>query len=143
MIGGLRGIVGEVERDRVLIWCAGVAYQVRCSGMLLASLRARRDQPCTLSVITIVRETELSLIGFEEADERSMFELLCLVKNLGPGKALSALSGATADEIAKAIHGHDVKQLASMCRGIGNTLAEAIVKDLADHHGIARLAGLA
>ena len=40
-----------------------------------------------------MRETDITLYGFYEHSERSLFDLLITVKNVGPSTAIAMLSG--------------------------------------------------
>lgn len=70
-----------------------------------------------------------TLIGFASAEDREFFRLFTTVKNIGPGKALRALSRSTG-ELARAIEENDVRLLAGL-KGIGEKTARQIVVELA------------
>ena len=69
------------------------------------------------------------LYGFKHELERDFFEELMRVDDLGPSKALSAISSLSVPQIARAIVDRDVKTLKSL-KGIGEKTAEKIIAEL-------------
>ncbi len=121
---------GKLVRDvgRVIIDCNGVGYEVTCSAYTLAALPADGER-VTLRIFTQVREIEISLYGFFEAQERALFDLLVTVKNVGPSTASAILSGASPRDIATLIARQDVAGLVRI-KGIGKKTAELLVVEL-------------
>jgi len=76
-----------------------------------------------------IRDEELRLYGFATEDERSLFLRLTAVSNIGPGTALTVLSGMTVNDFRRAVARED---LPALCRvkGIGRKTAERIVVEL-------------
>ena len=50
-----------------------------------------------------VRENELALYGFLDADEKQLFEILLGVSGVGPKAALSVMSTLSADTLRRAV----------------------------------------
>lgn len=123
---------GTLLRDdgRVVVDCGGVGYEVSCSAYTLAALPASGER-VTLRVFTQVRETEIALFGFVDAQERGLFDLLITVKNVGPSTAITILSGANPRDIATLIAREDVPGLTRI-KGIGKKTAELLVVELRD-----------
>jgi len=123
---------GTLIRDgeHVIVDCGGVGYEVTCSALTLAALPASGER-VTLRVFTQVRETEIALFGFLEAQERALFDLLITVKNVGPSTAIAILSGAGPRDIAGLIAREDVAGLTRI-KGIGKKTAELLVVELRD-----------
>lgn len=127
MIARLEGTLLR-EGDLVVVDCRGVGYEVTCSAYTMAALPAH-GQPVTLRVYTQMRETAIALYGFAEHTERSLFDLLITVKNVGPSTAIAILSGAGPRDIAALIARQDVAGLTRI-KGIGKKTAELLVVEL-------------
>jgi Holliday junction DNA helicase RuvA len=127
MIARLEGTLVR-EGDQVIVDCNGVGYEVTCSAYTLAALPAAGER-ITLRIFTQVRETEIALYGFYEHTERSLFDLLITVKNVGPSTAVAILSGAGPRDIAALIARQDVPGLVRI-KGIGKKTAELLVVEL-------------
>jgi len=123
---------GTLIRDgeHVVVDCGGVGYEVTCSAFTLAALPASGER-VILRVFTQVRETEIALFGFLDAQERALFDLLITVKNVGPSTAIAILSGSTPRDIATLIAREDVPGLIRI-KGIGKKTAELLVVELHD-----------
>ena len=121
---------GKLVRDasRVVIDCNGVGYEVSCSAFTMAALPADGER-VALRVYTQVRENEIALYGFFEAQERALFDLLITVKNVGPSTASAILSGASPRDIATLIAQQNVPGLVRI-KGIGKKTAELLVVEL-------------
>lgn len=116
------------DGDRVIIDCNGIGYEVTCSAYTMAALPADGEK-VTLRVHTQVRENEIALYGFFEAQERALFDLLITVKNVGPSTASAILSGSSPRDIATLIARQDVPGLVRI-KGIGKRTAELLVVEL-------------
>ena len=129
MIGRLRGLLVGRDGAQVLIECAGVGYEVTCSGYTLAALPTL-DEEVTLRVFTQAQENKIALYGFLTAAERELFDLLITVKNVGPSSAMAILSGGGEPRgIAELIAREDVTGLTRI-KGVGKKTAELLVVEL-------------
>jgi holliday junction DNA helicase RuvA len=123
MIATLRGEVTQIEDTALVIEVGGVGLRV----MVPAPLRARMKVGEAIFIYThlIVRETELSLYGFESQSERDLFNLLLGVDGVGPKAALSVLSTMNIETVQRAIFG-DEPELLSRVPGVGKKTAQKI-----------------
>ncbi|MCB9547207.1 MAG: Holliday junction branch migration protein RuvA [Myxococcales bacterium] len=128
MIGRLRGTLQQKLVEEVIVDVGGVGYAVVCPLSVLEALPPE-GAAAELVVHTHVREDQLVLYGFRDADERALFRLLISTTGIGPKLAMAALGGMTAERVARAIVDADVKALASI-PGIGKRTAERIVLEL-------------
>ena len=127
MIARLEGILLR-DNDQVIVDCNGVGYEVTCSAYTLASL-PKHGEKVVLRIYTQVRETDISLYGFVDPQERGLFDLLITVKNVGPSTAVAILSGSSPRDIAALIAREDVAGLTRI-KGIGKKTAELLVVEL-------------
>jgi len=131
MIGRLHGTLVDRNGVDVIVDCGGVGYVVTCSGQTLAGLPAL-GETVTLLIHTAVRETEIALYGFGTPEERTLFDLLITVKNVGPSSAVQILSGGhTPRGVAELIVRDDTAGLTRI-KGVGKKTAEMLVVELRD-----------
>ena len=139
MIASLRGMVLERGAGRVVLDVGGVGYLLQTT-----SSAARMSVPgeeVTLVTHLNVREDALTLYGFAESAERSMFELLLGVSGVGPKAALAIVSGFAPDQIRRAVATSDHALFTSI-PGIGRRTAERVVVDLKDKVGAMEIAAV-
>ena len=128
MISKLKGLVDEIGDTWVDIDVQGVCYRLACSAKTLSSLPAS-GEAVTLYTQMIVREDDMSLLGFQSSEERSLFHLLTSVQGVGTRVGLALFSIGTPHEIAHAIACEDK---AFICRadGVGPKLAGRLLNEL-------------
>ena len=76
-----------------------------------------------------VRDDGMSLFGFADKKEKTLFNDLIQISGVGPKMAATILSGLPVDDIIKAIINSDIKVLSSI-KGLGKKTAERIVLEL-------------
>lgn len=130
MIAQLTGRVAAKTSNAVVIDVGGVGFKVAMSTSSLVALPAEGDE-VTVHTHLYVREDELSLFGFESAEEKALFEQLITVSGIGPRVALSILSAFKPDAFADALAHEDVALLSSV-PGIGKKTAQRMILDLKD-----------
>lgn len=128
MIAGLRGIVHSKGTDQVVIDVNGVRYACMVSLTTLGKI-GEPGEKVELVVHTHVREDALQLFGFSSERERRVFLALISVSGIGPKLAQNMLSGASADELGRAVVSADLHHLTAI-PGIGKKTAERIVLEL-------------
>lgn len=127
MIARLRGAVADVHADQLVLDVNGVGYAVGVPLRTAESVAEGDD--LTLWVHTAVREDAITLYGFATREEKTAFELLISVSQVGPRLGLNALSRLTVAALAAAIEGNDLKALSAIS-GVGKKTAERIVLEL-------------
>ncbi len=129
MIRLLRGAVLAVEASHLVVELGqtGVGLQIFVPEPTRARLRP--GDPVTLHTHLHVRETELSLYGFESLEELSLFELLLGVSGVGPKVALAAVSTLSPDAFRMAVANREAAVVARV-PGIGKRTAEKILVEL-------------
>jgi len=140
VIGFLTGRVVQKAADHCLLDVGGVGFKLAMSTSALAALPAEGDT-VTVHTLLYVREDELSLFGFESADEKTLFESLLTVSGVGPKVALAALSSFSPETFTEAIAREDATLIASV-PGIGKKTAQRIILDLKDKLGLPDLTGV-
>ncbi len=132
MIAYVRGIVAAIAPDAAVLEVGGVGLAVRCAPATLAALRL--GDSARLSTSLIVREDELTLYGFADDDERSVFELLQSVSGVGPRLAQAVLSVLAPDDLRRAVAADDLVALTRV-PGVGRKGAQRLALELKDRLG--------
>ena len=130
MIAHLRGPLLSKAPNLAVIECAGVGYELAISVTTFSALVAEGVE-ASLHVHTHVREDQIALFGFAEAQEKRLFERLLTISGIGPKLAITVLSGISADRLVMAIRGADHAALTKV-PGIGKKTAERVVLELKD-----------
>ena len=131
MIGKLKGLVDSIEKDYVIIDVAGVGYKVLCSTKTLETLIRDMGQKVELFIETLVREDQISLIGFCTKTEQDCFSKLTTVQGVGAKLALIILGALSPDKIAVALASQDTKAFSGIS-GVGPKLTSRIFTELKD-----------
>ncbi len=139
MIAFVRGVVSDVTLSSVVLEVGGVGLELYCTPHTLATLHV--GSTSTLPTSMVVREESLTLFGFLDDDEKSVFELLQTASGVGPKLAQAMLAVLTPDELRRAVAGEDVKALTAV-PGIGQKGAQRIILELKDRIGVPGPAGL-
>ena len=138
MIASVHGLVAALGPDGAVIEVGGIGLSVSCSPGTLARLRV--GEPARLATSLVVREDSLTLFGFADDTERSLFELLQTANGVGPKLAQTILGVHPPREVRRAIATNDLLALMTV-PGIGRKGAERIVLELRDRIGSIDTAG--
>jgi holliday junction DNA helicase RuvA len=128
MISSVRGTVLAIAGPAVIIEVGGVGLSVQVTPQHALSLRVGAE--ASVRTALIVREDDLSLYGFVDADELTVFDALRGVTGVGPKSALGVLAAMDPGEIAQAIARDDDAAFRKVS-GIGPKTAKLIVVSLA------------
>ena len=130
MIGWLRGVLRQVEPNRVLLDTGGVGYDVHVPLSTFYELqKISAGEPAEIFIHTHVREDALVLYGFSSDRERQLFLRLIGVSGIGPKLAQTILSGMPGDELIDALARSDLARL-NRIPGVGKKTAERMVLEL-------------
>jgi Holliday junction DNA helicase RuvA len=132
MIASVNGRVAAVSPDGAVVEVGGVGLAVSCTPGTIARLQV--GEQARLSTSLVVREDSLTLYGFADDDERSLFELLQTANGVGPRLAQAVLAIHPPREVRRAVSMGDLKALMQV-PGIGRKGAERLVLELRDRLG--------
>jgi holliday junction DNA helicase RuvA len=134
MISSVRGTVLAIAGPAVIIEVGGVGLLIQVTPQHALSLRVGSE--ASVRTALIVREDDLSLYGFVDADELTVFDALRGVTGVGPKSAMGVLAAMEPGEIAQAIARDDDTAFRKVS-GIGPKTAKLIVLSLAGKLAIA------
>ena len=132
MIAFVSGKVAGLTLSSAVLEVGGVGLEVICTPSTLATLRV--GEPATLPTSMVVREESLTLFGFLDDDEKSVFEMLQTASGVGPKLAQAMLAVHSPDDLRRAVTTEDVKTLTTV-PGIGQKGAQRIILELKDRIG--------
>lgn len=124
MIGFISGeVVFSDGNEVVVLTTSGVGYQLYFHRVLAEGSRA------TLYVSHVVKENSEELFAFEHLRAKKLFEMLLLVRGVGPKSAYSLMSSLLSHEIIEAIQTEN-KKLLTKAQGVGDKAASQMILDL-------------
>jgi Holliday junction DNA helicase RuvA len=132
VIAFVNGRVASAGPDGAVIEVGGVGLSVLCTPGTIAGLRV--GDAARVSTSLVVREDSLTLYGFADDDERTVFELLQTASGVGPRLALAMLAVHTPNGLRRAVTTEDFNALTRV-PGIGKKGAQRIVLELKDRLG--------
>jgi len=128
MIRFLEGVLEEKEDLGVVINVQGVGYGLSCSRFTQEELPGK-GETVRLLVYHHITDSDQRLFGFNNVEEKVLFEQLITVKGVGPKLGITILSGIPINELMSAIINGQAGLL-SKIPGIGKKTAERIILEL-------------
>ena len=129
MIAYLKGIVADVETDKIIIENNNIGYNVFVTGNM--AINTVIGEEIILYTYLNVKEDAMNLFGFATKDELKVFKILIGVSGVGPKGALGILSTLSPDDLRVAVMSDDAKAI-SKAPGIGNKTAMKVIIELKD-----------
>jgi len=128
MIGWLSGRVRDLDpAGLIIVDAGGIGYEVSLSLQTLCQLKV--GEKAELSIHTYVREDQITLFGFANSSERSLFRKLTSVSGIGARMGLNLMSGMSTEDLIRAIeHADDVA--IARTPGIGKKTAQRLILEL-------------
>jgi len=130
MIARLAGVLIAKQPPLLVIDVAGVGYEVEAPLSVFYDLPALGQDIVLLTHLQI-KDDAHTLYGFSSESQRTLFRKLLKISGIGAKLALTILSGATGDELARYVAEADTASLTRL-PGIGKKTAERIIIELRD-----------
>lgn len=121
----LAGIITEIKPDYIVIDVNGVGYKVYSP----TPFAYQEKQKARVYIEQIVRDTGITLFGFQTEEDKGLFLKLLSVSGIGPKSALAIMASENSNSLAEAIEQGEVKYLTRF-PGVGKKTASQIVLDL-------------
>lgn len=125
----ITGTLVRCGENLAVVEVGGLGYQVTAPSPTVDAIRGQTT--VRLHTALRVRDDKLIFYGFSTLEERAIFERLCTISGVGPGTALTILSGIPIDEFRAAVLQGEVKTLQRV-KGIGKKTAERLILELRD-----------
>ncbi len=129
MIASIRGEVKEKNEGSLVVEIGGIGLRVFAPQRICAA--ASLGEHINLFTYLVVREDNLSLYGFEDQEERELFQQLLKVNGVGPRIALAILSTLSVENIYQAVI-EEKPLLFNQVPGIGSKTSQKLVLMLHD-----------
>lgn len=127
MISSVRGTVLQVAGTTAVIEIGGIGLSISVTPQHALSMRVGSE--ARVHTALIVREDDLSLFGFQDVDELTVFDLLRGVTGVGPKSAMGVLAALSPGQVAAAVATEDDSAFRKVS-GIGPKTAKLIVLSL-------------
>jgi Holliday junction DNA helicase RuvA len=129
MISSIKGEIKEKGEGSLVVEIGGLGFKVFTPQRVSAAVTL--GEHISLFTYLVVREDNLSLYGFEDREERELFQQLLKVNGIGPRIALAILSTLSVDNIYQAVI-EEKPQLFNQVPGIGSKTSQKLVLMLHD-----------
>ena len=130
MIARLAGTLIHKQPPLMVIDVAGVGYEVEAPLSVFYDLPELGQAVVILTHLSI-KDDSHTLYGFSSEAERTLFRQLLKISGIGAKLALTILSGASGEELARYVAERDSASLTRL-PGIGKKTADRIIIELRD-----------
>lgn len=130
MYSYIRGILTEIEEDKIVVEANGIGYNIYTTAQTFDYLPSMGGEVKVYTYLHL-REDVMMLYGFLTKDDLRVFKLLIGVNGIGPKGALAILSVMTTDDLRFAVLGDDAKAIAK-APGVGAKTAQRLILELKD-----------
>lgn len=123
----IHGELVQIQPLCLVVQAQGVGYRLLCANPY--RWQSMLQQTITCPVELIVREDAMTLYGFRDVAEKSLFNTLLKVSGIGPKSALSILALDDHQGLMHAIDSGDSQYLTKF-PGVGKKTAQQMILDL-------------
>ena len=120
----MKGKIIDIENNYIVLENNGIGYII-----YVANPYSYKKEECIIYLYQYIKEDEMSLYGFKNKEEKSLFLKLISVKGLGCKMALPMFNGDSINGIVDAIEHENILYLKKYPK-IGDKLARQIILDL-------------
>ncbi|WEV36481.1 Holliday junction branch migration protein RuvA [Lactobacillus sp. ESL0677] len=121
----LNGVITKIMPNYIVLDVNGVGYKVFSP----TPFAYHQDEQAKVYIEQIVRDTGVTLYGFQSEEDKGLFLKLLSVSGIGPKSALAIMAAEDSNSLAEAIEQGEVKYLTRF-PGVGKKTASQIVLDL-------------
>ncbi|MFW0861574.1 MAG: Holliday junction branch migration protein RuvA [Dethiobacter sp.] len=130
MFNYLSGTLAQIGKDYVVLDNRGIGWQLFVPTTVLGRLQTVGKE-LKLFTFLLVKEDDLQLYGFLNAEDLLLFKMLLSVSGVGPKAALGVLSTLSVFDFYMSVLNEDIKVLTRV-PGIGPKSAKRLVVELKD-----------
>jgi len=128
MFNYLSGTLAQIGKDFVVLDNRGIGWQLSVPTTVLSQLQTVGKE-IKLFTFLLVREDDLQLYGFLNAEDLLLFKMLLSVSGVGPKAALGVLSTLSVMDFYMSVMNENIKVLTRV-PGIGPKSAKRLVVEL-------------
>ena len=128
MFGFIKGIIAYKNNNIVVLDNNGVGYEMTVSTICFNNIGTIGEEAKLWTHLN-VKQDDITIIGFQDLQEREVFRKLILVNGVGPKMALTILGGITAQDLTVAIATQQRDFLKGI-KGVGTKIRERIMLEL-------------
>ncbi|MCL2792379.1 MAG: Holliday junction branch migration protein RuvA [Spirochaetaceae bacterium] len=125
MFNSINGIITYKGTSIVFLENNGIEWEIHVSSKSISLLPSSGNSARIITHLH-VREDNITLYGFYDEKERTLFFELIKINGIGPKQALKILSGISADDFVSALDNENISLLSTL-PGIGQKTAQKIV----------------
>ena len=129
MYAYIKGNIVSKNNERIIIENAGIGYEIFMPTNSVEKLNENEEQK--IYTYYNVTQDNISLFGFLDLKEKSMFEKLISVSKIEAKTAIGILSNIQTNELVYAIISEDVTKLSKL-PGIGKKTAQRLIIEIKD-----------
>lgn len=123
----IEGILITIQPTYVVVNANGIGYRINSANPF--SFQDKLQQEIRIYVEQVVRDDSMTLYGFIDENEKTLFLTLNKVSGIGPKSAMSILAAQDHDGLINAIEQGDSKYLMKF-PGVGKKTAQQMILDL-------------
>ncbi len=128
MIAFVKGILYKLEEDSLVIDCGSIGYRIFVPSV---TILANVGDEIFLHTYQHVKEDGITLYGFVDEKQLSVFKKCITVSGIGPKIALAVINQLSLNQIISAIQSEDYA-IFTQVSGIGKKTAQRMVLELKD-----------
>lgn len=129
MIVSLKGRIQDLSINNLVLDVNGVGYECMITVSTYDHLMHNKNNDILILIYHHITDSNQSLFGFIDNQEKNIFKLLISVSGIGPKTAIQLLSSVSASDLEDRIKTGEVVSLTSL-PGIGPKTAKRIIIEL-------------
>jgi len=132
MFDYLRGVITKIRTNALVLDTNGVGYLINVPINLLNKVHLNEEAIFPVQVVW--REDSVDIYGFENDEQKMLFQRLVSVSGIGPKIAMAVLSTLSVNEFRQAVMGNDYNLIAT-APGIGKKTAQRLILEFRNKMG--------
>ncbi len=132
MFDYLRGVITKIRSNVLVLDIHGIGYLLNVPINLLNKVRLNEE--AIFPVHVVWREDSVDIYGFENDEQKLLFQRLISISGIGPKMAMAVLSTLSVNDFRQAIMGNDYNLIAT-APGIGKKTAQRLILEFRNKMG--------
>ncbi len=132
MFDYLHGIITKICPNAIVLDVHGIGFLLNVPLSLLSKVHI--DEERLIPVYVVWREDSVDIYGFENEEQKLLFQRLVSISGIGPKMALAVLSTLSVNDFRQAVMGNDYNLIAT-APGIGKKTAQRLILEFRNKMG--------